>query len=78
MADPWELAKRVIIWYAEPPPPEPGRPAGATSILLTRIAHALQADKAAEVDRLCRHAIRGSPDAFIPAVFLAGSAPERA
>jgi len=72
MADSWELAKRVIIWYAEPPPPEPGRPADAASILLTRIAHALRADEGAEVDRLCRHAMRSAPDAFIPAVFLAG------
>src|ERR1700733_10349621 len=72
MADSWELAKRVIIWYAEPPPPEPGPPADPAIILLPRIAHALRADEGAEVDRLCRHAMRSAPDAFIPAVFLAG------
>jgi len=72
MSDPWQLAKRVMIWNDGPPLPQPGRPADATSALLSGIARALQADQAAEVDRLCRHAIRGSSDSFIPAMFLAG------
>ena len=71
MSDHWQLAKRVMIWNEEPPLPEPGRRADATTALLTGIARALQADQATEVDRLCRHAMRDSPDAFIPAMFLA-------
>jgi len=71
MSGHWQLAKRVLIWNDEPPLPEPGRRADATSALLSGIARALRADHAAEVDRLCRHAIRGSTDSFIPAVFLA-------
>ena len=68
----WELAKRVLIWSIEPPPPQPGRPADAMTVLLSRIAHALQADEAEEIDRFCRHAMRGAADPFIPAIFLAG------
>jgi DNA-binding CsgD family transcriptional regulator len=71
MSDPWQLAKRVMIWNDQPPLPGPGRRADATSALLAGIARALQADQAAEVDRLCRHAMRDSPDPFIPAMFLA-------
>ncbi|HEV2642485.1 MAG TPA: hypothetical protein VGT98_07250 [Candidatus Elarobacter sp.] len=71
MSDHWQLAKRVMIWNDEPPLPEPGRRADATTALLAGIARALQADQAAEVDRLCRHAMRGSSDSFIPAMFLA-------
>ncbi len=71
MSDHWQLAKRVMIWNDEPPLPEPGRRADATTALLAGIARALQADQAAEVDRLCRHAMRGATDAFIPAMFLA-------
>jgi DNA-binding CsgD family transcriptional regulator len=70
MSDQWRLAKRLMIWNEEPPP-EPGRRADATSALLAGIARALRADQAAEVDRLCRHAMRASADAFIPAIFLA-------
>jgi DNA-binding CsgD family transcriptional regulator len=71
MADAWDLAKRVIIWYAEPPPPQPGRPADATSVLLSRIARAMRSDEGAEVERFCRHALRGPEDPFIPAMILA-------
>jgi ATP/maltotriose-dependent transcriptional regulator MalT len=71
MSDHWHLAKRVMIWNDEPPLSEPGRHADATTALLSGIARALQADQAAEVERLCRHAMRGSSDAFIPAMFLA-------
>jgi DNA-binding NarL/FixJ family response regulator len=71
MSDHWQLAKRVMIWNDEPPLLERGRRADATSALLSGIVRALRADEAAEVDRLCRHAIRGSSDAFIPAMFLA-------
>ncbi len=70
MSEHWQLAKRVMIWN-EPPLLEPGRPADAMTALLAGIARALHADQAAEVDRLCRHAMRGSPDSFIPAMFLA-------
>ncbi len=56
MADPWELAKRVIIWNAELPPD--ARPADATSVLLSRIVPAREADVPAKIDRFCRHAMR--------------------
>jgi DNA-binding CsgD family transcriptional regulator len=71
MSDHWELAKRVMIWNEVPPLPEPGRRADATTALLSGIARALRVDQPAEVDRLCRHALRGSSDSFIPAMFLA-------
>ena len=67
----WELAKRVIVWNVEPPPAPPGRSADAMIALLSRIARAVQADEATEIDRLCRHALRGASDRFIPATFLA-------
>ncbi len=69
MPDHWELAKRVMIWGSEPPR-EDRRP-DATADLLTGIARALKAEQGAEIERLCRHALRGSSDRFIPAVILA-------
>ena len=48
MADHWQLAKRVMIWNDEPPLPEPGVRADATSALLSGIARALRAGHAAE------------------------------
>lgn len=71
MSDHWQLAKRVLIWTDEPPLPEPGRRADATTALLAGIARAHKADQTAEIERLCRHTMRGSADAFIPAIFLA-------
>lgn len=70
MPEHWQLAKRVLIWNADPPALA-GGPPDATRALLVGIASAYRADQAAEVDRLCRRALRSSPDPFIPTMFLA-------
>jgi DNA-binding CsgD family transcriptional regulator len=69
MADPWDVAKHVLLFKTLPPGCDR---AGDDHVipLLARLADALRAAESAEVERLSRRALRDSADPFIPTAFL--------